>query len=190
MIRKGEQLGEPYRFTVKDYYRMGEAGILKEDDRVELLNGEVVRMTPIGPDHADIVDRLTEFFASRVLGKAVLRVQNPVRLNEHSEPAPDVVLASKKPGGYRGAHPTPRDVLLLIEVSDTTLERDRRLKLPLYAMSGVQEVLMIDAAHGSIDVYELPSGETYRRQATHRGDDRLAPRAFDDCSMRVGDLFE
>ena len=113
-----------HRFTVTDYYRMAETGVLRPDARVELLNGEIIDMSPIGPFHGDVTTYLTEVFAAASKGRWRTRVQNPVRLDEHSEPQPDLVLAKPIAETYRKRHPQPQEVYLLIEISDATLEAD------------------------------------------------------------------
>jgi Uma2 family endonuclease len=130
------------RFTVYDYHRMGEAGILHEDDRVELIEGELVEMTAIGTRHFSCVNRLNRLLVMTVGDEAIVSVQNPVRLNEYNEPQPDLTMI--RPRDYRESLPIPADVLLLIEVSDTTLAYDRGVKLPLYARAGVREVWIVD----------------------------------------------
>ncbi len=130
------------RFTVHDYHRMGEAGILHEDDRVELIEGELVEMAAIGTRHLTCVNGLTRMLVRGVGDEAIVSVQNPVRLDEHSEPQPDLTVLRMR--DYRESLPVPEDVLLLIEVSDTTLAYDRGVKLPLYARSGIREVWIVD----------------------------------------------
>src|SRR6266496_1101040 len=125
------------QFTVAEYYRMGKAGILTEDDRVELIEGEIIQVPPIGVPHASHVDRLLRLFASTLLAVAHISVQNPLRLSVRSEPVPDLMLLRLRPDLYSGAGPTAADVLLLVEVSDTTLSYDLQIKLPLYARHGV-----------------------------------------------------
>jgi Uma2 family endonuclease len=130
------------RFTVHDYHRMGEAGILHEDDRVELIEGELVEMTAIGTRHFSCVNRLNRLLVMHVGDDAIVSVQNPVRLNEYNEPQPDLTVI--RPRDYLESLPKPEDVLLLIEVSDTTLAYDRGVKLPLYARAGIREVWIVD----------------------------------------------
>ena len=149
------------RFTVHDYHRMGEARILHEDDRLELIEGEIVEMAAIGTRHFSCVNRLNRLLVISVGDEAVISVQNPVRLNEHTELQPD--LAVIRPRDYRESLPEPDDVLLLIEVSDTTLAYDRGVKLPLYAKAGITEVWIVDLAGETIGRYTGPSGEGYRR---------------------------
>ena len=131
-------------FTVHEYYRMAEAGIFGEDDRVELLSGEIVEMTPIGSRHAAAVSRLIHVFTARLSGTAILRVQDPLRLDNYSEPQPDLAIVRLRQDFYRDAHPDAADVLLLIEVADTSGDIDRTVKIPLYARSGVAEVWVVD----------------------------------------------
>jgi Uma2 family endonuclease len=156
------------RFTVHDYHRMGEAGILHEDDRVELIEGEIVEMAAIGTRHFSCVNRLTRLLVVNVGDEAIVSVQNPVRLNEHTEPQSD--LAVIRPRDYRESLPMPEDLLLLIEVSDTTLAYDRGIKLPLYARAGIREVWIVDLPHETIERYTDPSTDGYRRvEQTRRG---------------------
>ena len=135
-----------WRFTVHDYHRMGEAGILHEDDRVELIEGELVEMAAIGTRHFSCVNGLTRMLVRGVGDEAIVSVQNPVRLDEHSEPQPDLTVLRMR--DYRESLPVPEDVLLLIEVSDPTLAYDRGVKLPLYARSGIREVWIVDLGRG------------------------------------------
>ena len=160
------------RFTVHDYHRMGEAGILHEDDRVELIEGEIVEMAAIGTGHFSCVNRLTRLLVMSVGDEAIVSVQNPVRLNEHTEPQPD--LAVIRPRDYVESLPVPEDVLLLIEVSDTTLAYDRGVKLPLYARAGIGEVWIVDLPAEIIERYIGPSADGYRRVDQARRGQRLA----------------
>jgi Uma2 family endonuclease len=157
------------RFTVNDFHRMGEAGILHEDDRVELIEGEIVEMAAIGTRHFACVNGLTRLLIRAAGDDAIVSVQNPVRLDEHSEPQPD--LAVLRVRDYRESLPMPEDVLLLIEVSDTTLAYDRGVKLPLYSRAGIQEVWIVDVAHEVIERHTDPSGDGYRRiERARRGE--------------------
>ena len=132
------------RFTVDEYHRMGQVGILGEDDRVELLEGEIVEMAPIGSRHQATVDRLTRLFSGRMADAVLVRVQGPVRLAEDSEPQPDVTLLRLRDDFYATAHPGPEDVILLVEVSDSSIEYDREVKLPHYARQVIPEVWIVD----------------------------------------------
>jgi len=161
-------------FTVDDYHRMAEVGILGADDRVELLDGQIVEMTPIGPDHAGCVDDLTRLLLRLAGASALVRVQNPVILGQHWEPQPDVTLLRPRPGGYRKGHPGPEDILLVVEVADASLGPDREVKLPRYARAGIPEAWLVDLEHDVIEVHRQPGPEGYREVRTLRRGDTLA----------------
>lgn len=157
-------------FTVAEYYRMAQAGIFSEDDRTELLEGEIFEMSPISSRHASCVSRLNHLLQSRLQGRAIVSVQNPVRLSEYSEPQPDLAVLKFRADFYSAEHPKPEDVLLLIEVCETSGEFDRRFKLPLYAKSGIPEVWLVDLTQEQIEVYRAPSAQGYSfSQALGRG---------------------
>ena len=171
------------RFTVHDYHRMGEAGILHEDDRVELIEGEIVEMAAIGTRHFSCVNRLTRLLVRGVGDDAVVSVQNPVRLNEDTEPQPD--LAVLRPRDYLETLPGPEDVFFLIEVSDTTLSYDRGVKLPLYARAGVAEVWIVDLASETLERHAEPSGNSYRRVEKARRAQTLASATLSGLALEV-----
>ena len=161
----------PYRFAVDEFARMGEAGIFTEDDRVELIDGTVLEMTPIGPPHAGIVGRLTELFVTRLAGRAYVSVQNPIRLDRHTEPQPDLVVARRRRSGYTDRHPDADDVLLVVEVADSSLRHDRDQKAPRYGRAGIPETWLVDLATETVTVYSDPGPDGYARaQVRHRGD--------------------
>ena len=177
------------RFTADEYHWMARVGILGPDDRVELLDGEIIEMPPIGPDHAATVDGFNERFVSRFADVAQVRVQNPIRLDKFGEPQPDVVLVRRRADSYRSAHPTPEDVFLVVEVADTSLADDRRMKLPLYARTGIVETWLVDLQHGVVHVHREPSPDGYRVIWTVRRGERLAPLAFPDREIAVAGLL-
>ena len=150
------------RFNLDEYHRMEQAGILGEDDRLELLEGEIVEMAPIGSRHQGTVNRLTELFSSRVTTRGLVMVQGPIQLGENSEPQPDVTLLRRRADFYASAHPRPDDVLLLVEVSDTSTEYDRQVKVPLYARHGITEVWLVGLEVGVVEVYRGPTAEGYQ----------------------------
>jgi Uma2 family endonuclease len=175
-------------FTVAEYHRMAEAGILGEDDRVELLEGEIVAMTPIGSRHAACVARLTALL-SRVQERGIVWVQNPIRLGEHSEPQPDLAVLKPRADFYAQAHPEPEDVLLVVEVAETSADYDREVKLPLHARAGIPEVWLVDLTEERIEAYLQPAPNGYR-EVRHVGrDGRAAPQAFPDLELAVADLL-
>ena len=175
------------RFTVHDYHRMGEAGILHEDDRVELIEGEIVEMAAIGTRHFSCVNGLNRMLVRSVGDEAIVSVQNPVRLNEHTEPQPDLTVIRER--DYRESLPIPEDVLLLIEVSDTTLRYDRGVKLPLYARAGIREVWIVDLSGETIERHTDPSGHSYRRTERAQRGDRIACSTLPDLTLTVDDVL-
>jgi Uma2 family endonuclease len=153
-------------FTVEDYHRMAEVGLLGEDDRVELIEGQVIQMSPVGSRHAGCVNLLTRLLVDRCGDRAVVAVQNPVRLSVRSEPQPDLSVLRPRSDSYRGAHPGPEDPLLVIEVADTTLAYDRGLKAPLYGRHGIAETWVVDLEGDKIEVHQEPGPEGYARVET------------------------
>jgi Uma2 family endonuclease len=150
-----------HRLTVTDYYRMAEAGVLAPDARVELIEGEVIDMAPIGPRHASVVARLAQQCARIVGARAVVWSQSPLRLDESNEPQPDLMLLEPRADYYAAAHPAAADVLLLIEVADTSARYDREIKLPLYASHGVSEVWIVDLHERCVRFFRQPAGGGY-----------------------------
>ena len=176
-------------FTVEEYHRMAQAGILGEDDRVELIEGEIVEMTPIGSKHASTVNRINRLFFERLGGRAIISVQNPIRLGEYSEPQPDVSLLRPREDFYASSHPGPEDVLLLVEVSETSAEYDREVKLPLYARFGIPEVWLVNPEGKAIEVYRDPSPESYREVQTLGYDALLSLNSFPDLKLPAKEIL-
>ncbi|MGD2115677.1 MAG: Uma2 family endonuclease [Acidobacteriota bacterium] len=172
-------------FSVDEYQRMGEVGILTEDDRVELIEGEIVRMTPVGSRHAACVARLTRLLAATVGDRAILWVQNPIRLGDLSEPEPDLALLRPRDDFYASGHPDPAAVLLVIEIGDSSRSFDAEIKAPLYARHGVPELWLIDLGAATIAVHREPSPDGYRTVETRSGGDALSPRAFPVVRLTV-----
>lgn len=174
-------------FTVSDYYRMGEAGVLGPDERVELLEGEILRMNPIGPRHANCVDRLNYLFVTRLGDRVSVRIQNPVRLSELSEVQPDVVLVQLDRDV--AVHPSPSDVILLVEVADTSVAFDRRVKLPVYARAGIVEVWIVDLPARAVEVYREPRVTGYFASSQLGAGDPIGPAAFPDVRFPVREFL-
>jgi Uma2 family endonuclease len=158
-----QQVVKRRRFTVEEYHKMGEAGILRGDERVELVYGEVVEMNPIDCRHAACVKELNWLLGKQLGDGFRVDVQNPVRLSEGLEPQPDLAVVRAR--DYRVSLPGPEDVMLLIEVADTSLAYDRDVKLPMYADAGIREVWLVDLAGGTIERHTDPSGDSYRLTA-------------------------
>jgi len=152
-----------HRLTVEDYYRMGEAGILRPDERVELIDGEIIDMPPPGSLHAGTVTQLASLLQRAAGDHALLQVQNPVRLDRYSEPQPDLTLLRPRADFYKSAHPQPSDVLLMIEVADTSLRFDRDVKAALYARHAVPELWLIDVRNAQLTRYRQPADGAYGR---------------------------
>ena len=176
-------------FNVAEYHKMIEAGVLHEDDRLELLGGEIVAMSPIGSRHAACVDRLNRLFTKRLGDSVIVRVQNPVELSDESEPQPDLSLLKPRTDFYSEAHPQSSDIYLLVEVADTTTNYDRRVKLPFYARAGIIEVWLIDLEAQKIEVYREPSAQGYRQMQTVERGQSLRIQAFPDVELKANEIL-
>jgi Uma2 family endonuclease len=179
-----------HRFSTHDYHRMAETGILTSEDRVELLNGEIVEMSPIGRRHASVVTRLTLMFADALKGRAIPWGQNPIQLDDLSEPQPDVSLLRPRADIYSESLPRPDEVLLLIEVADSSGVKDREIKLPMYARAGIAEVWIVDLIDSTVTVHREPVGENYRQVRRAAGNESISPAAFADVVVNVGELLK
>jgi Uma2 family endonuclease len=176
-------------FTVDEYYRMAEADILTEFDRVELIDGEIIEMSPIGFRHAECVNRANAFFMRAFEQKALVSVQNPLRLTRYTEPHPDIVVLKPRDDFYSGKRFGPEDVLLVVEVSETTLRYDRKAKLPRYANSRISEVWIEDLSNNLLLVYREPAGDRFKTDLTFPRDKSVSPLAFPEALFRVEDLL-
>jgi Uma2 family endonuclease len=176
-------------FTVADYHRLAEVGILGEDDRVELLEGQVVVMSPIGPRHAGCVDRLTRLLSRLVGNAAIVRVQNPVVLGQRAEPEPDLALLRPPIERYAAAHPQPADVMLVIEVADSSLDYDREVKLPLYAAAGIPEVWLVDLEGERILLYRSPGPDGDAEAIAASRGESISPLGLPGIVMDVGEIL-
>jgi Uma2 family endonuclease len=176
-------------FTVEEYYRMAEAGILSPRDRVELIRGEIIEMSPIGRRHAAAVDRATDLFTAFLRGRANVRVQNPVRMDDYNEPQPDISLLHLRSDYYASGHPTPGSTYLVLEVSDASLQYDRETKLAVYAISGIPEVWIENLRDDVLLVYRDPSSDSYRTSLSLRRGDTVSPLAFPDLTFAVSDIL-
>ena len=152
-----------HSFTAEEFERMGEAGIFRQDARLELIEGEIFETSPIGSPHAACVDALALVCNELARRRFIVRVQSPIRLSDFSEPQPDVALLRWRDDFYRGAHPTPPDVLLVVEVADATAAADRTVKLPLYARAGIAEAWLVDITEAQVEIYSDPSAGAYGR---------------------------
>ncbi len=172
-------------FTVDQYQRMGAAGVFSEDDRVELVEGEILMMTPIGSRHAAIVKRLARLFNNLLGERAIVSVQDPIVLSDFSEPQPDIALLKARDDFYAEALPTATDVFLIVEVADRSLEYDHDVKLPAYARSGIPEFWLADLSAETIRVHTEPANGVYRTLRSYQRGDLITPIHFPALSIEV-----
>ena len=177
------------RFSVEEYHRMAQAGILQEDDRVELIDGRIVEMGPIGSDHSGSVKDVNQLFRELDGSRVTIGVQDPIRLDDGSEPLPDISVLAYRSDNYRSAHPNASDILLIIEVSDTSLSYDRGVKVALYARSGIREVWLVNIAEDCLEVYLDPSPRGYRRSFRLIRGNAVTPSALPDITLQVNDIL-
>jgi Uma2 family endonuclease len=176
-------------FTVDEYYRMGEAGILPEAVRTELINGEIIEMSAMRARHAGGIARVNDVLLPLFKLKALLRPQLPLRLNNFTEPQPDLCVVKVRGDYYASEHPSPEDTFLAIEVSDTSLSYDRDVKSKVYAEAGIPEFWIVDLVNSELLVFRGPSGGTYRTALALRHGDTVSPSTFPDISIDVADLL-
>lgn len=181
----------PHRrlFTANEYQRLGEMGILHEDDRVELVEGDIVQMTPIGTRHAACVDRLNALLQRHFGDRGILRVQGPVRLNDYSEPQPDLAVLKPRADFYSSAHPHRDDILLIIEVADTSARYDREVKGLLYARAAIAEFWLVDLLNESVEVFSQPRADGYQSSSIIKRGERLPSTALPDVDISVDDVL-
>ena len=172
-----------HRWSVDDYYRLAEAGVFKEDSRIELVEGEVVDMAPIGSLHAYTLDRLARLLYRKQDNPYLIRIQNPIHLDDHNEPQPDLVVA--RDHDYSAGHPQAADILLVVEVADTTLVYDRDVKLPLYARHGIPQCWLLDVKAGTLTVFNDPVDGRYRQAASIRD---MEGAEIGDIALAAADL--
>ncbi len=178
-----------HALSVDDFHKLGEAGILSEDDRVELIEGVLIDMAPIGSGHASLVNQFTNRLAVAVSGHAIVSVQNPVILDDSTQMQPDVALLRHRDDFYANAHPTPADVLLVVEVADSSLAYDRDVKMPLYARHGIPEVWLVALRQRRIDVFRRPAEDGYQEILRLGHGERISPSLAPEASVRAADLW-
>lgn len=177
------------KFTVEEYYRMSEAGVLHNTERVELINGEIIVMPPIGPLHGSGVDRFNFWSGQYSAGKFIVRTQGAIRISDDSEPEPDIALLRFREDFYATSQPTPTDILLVVEVSDSTLAYDRDVKIILYGQAGIPEAWIINLIEDCIEVFSEPGSEGYAQCGVYRRGDRISPSTLPDVEFAVDDLL-
>lgn len=177
------------RFTVEEYYRMGEAGIFDDGGQVELFEGRIYKLSPKNPLHSATVGTAGECLAKSIGRKCIVRTQEPVRFDDYSEPEPDVVLVKRRKDRYSLSHPTPADCLLVLEVSLTTLGHDRKNKGQAYAAAGIAQYLILNLNAREMEDYREPDADGYRSKKIYRADERFNLVAFPEVEITVGDLL-
>jgi Uma2 family endonuclease len=178
-----------HRLSVTDYHRMAKAGIVARDARVELIDGEIIDMSPIGSKHASVVKQLNRLLSVAAGERAIVSVQDPIILGLDSEPEPDIVLLCPRDNFYADAHPGADDILLVVEVSDTSLRYDKDVKVPLYARYGITETWLINIEHREISVYQGASDKGYKRQSTPKNLSSVSPVKLPGISIDLSNLF-
>ena len=182
------------RFSVDEYHKMGELGILSEYERVELIEGIIIQMSPIGSKHAGTVKNLARIFYSKLPpSQAMLGIQDPVVLDDGTEPEPDISILKPRDDTYTDEHPHPSDVLLVVEIADASVENDRAIKLPRYAAAGIPEAWLVNIPERCIETYHIPIGEKedadYKIRTKYREGETLSPKAFLDVKIDVADVL-
>lgn len=184
-----EVMASRRRFTRAEYYRMAEVGILREDDRVELIKGEIVEMSPIGRRHSAFIGNLTQLLVVRLAGRALVWVQNPVALADDTEPQPDIAVLRRRRVPYKEREAWAEDALLLIEVADSSLAYDRTTKRRLYAEAGIPEYWVVDCIAETVEVHRTPSAEGYRDVTRVAGPATLTLQAFPNVELTTTEIF-
>jgi hypothetical protein len=177
------------RLTATEYHQMAEAGILHEDDRVELIEGELLAMAPIGSEHNGATDWLARALIRAIGDRGIVRVQGSIRLDDQTEPQPDFAVLRPRPDFYRKSPPTPPDILLLIEIADSSLRFDRAIKRPLYARHAVPEYWIVDLPGQAVEVHRTPTQHGYASAARLGPERALTIEALPDVTISVAELL-
>ena len=175
--------------TIFDYHRMAETGILAADERVELLSGQIIKKMPKGPAHSALCKRIEKILERRLGEKILVRLQDPILLNDYSEPEPDIAVVYPKDDFYASHHPVPKEVHLIIEISDTTIQSDLTTKAKLYAAAGITDYWVVDVSTQQLHIFRHPSVDGYDCQMILKADQPISPLAFPDCCITVNECF-
>jgi len=175
--------------TVQEYDLMTEIGILDEDERVELLAGQIVKMAAKGTAHGAAITRTRILLENRLVQQVLVRLQDPVRMNNYSQPEPDIAVVIPDPFYYEDHHPTPSEIYLIIEVADTTLEKDCGIKATIYAQSGIADYWVLDVHNRQLHVFREPSQDGYLSRVILADGDSISPLRFPDCYFLVSDML-
>ena len=173
--------------TVEEYHLMAEVGIL-QDQNLELINGEILEISPVGSEHASIVEKLKDLLTVKLFQQAIVRVQNPIHLSKYSEPEPDLAIVQYREDYYRNAHPSPSNIIAVVEVADSSLAYNLEVKLPLYAEHRIEEFWLININQQQLEVYTRPAGDTYKLRQIYKQDEVVRLPKF-DLKIDVRDLL-
>ena len=177
------------KFTTEQYHLMHEAGVFAEGDRLELINGEITEMSPIGRKHAACVNRLVTLFTKKLGDRVIVSVQNPIRLADNSEPQPDLAILKPRNDFYEDSLPTSLDILLIIEVADSTISYDREVKMPLYSVAGIPKMWLFDLNRKAIERFSQPSALGYKQMQRYEQNDTFSMLAFPDVTFEWQEMF-
>jgi len=180
---------ERYHFTQREYYALVEAGVFTEDSRIELVQGDIVTMAPIDAPQAGLVNRFGRLFHNGLGERAAVTVQNPIVIGADTEPQPDLTLCKPRADDYTAKHPRPDEILLVVEVADSSVRYDRDTKVPLYAAAGIAEAWLLDLNGGTLEVYRTPSADGYKTLLRLKPGDTVSPLAFPDLILEVAALL-
>lgn len=176
-------------FTVSEYYRMAQSGIIRPEERVELIEGRILKMSPKGPQHSASTTSADDVFRERLGNRAIVRIQEPVHIDDRSEPEPDVVLARPLKNKYSDHHPVPDEILLILEIADTSLRYDREVKSLLFAQAGIIQYCILNLNSKELEDYRNPDPEGYRSKQTYKADEQFSLVAFPEILIAVRDLL-
>lgn len=176
-------------FSADEYHELAHASILGEDERVELIEGEIVEMAAVGSRHAACVKRLNVLLGENLAGDAIVSVQDPIRLSDNSEPEPDLALLKPRDDLYAEGHPGPQDVLLVVEVSETSVEYDSEVKLPLYARAGIPETWLVNLPEQRVEIHSHPVDGEYRQSTRYRSGDSLTSAAMPEPGLPAAEIL-
>ena len=177
------------KFTITEFEQMAETGIIKDEDRIELIEGELIEMGKIGKRHAACVDRLNDLFRDKFGKRVLVRSQNPIQLSDYSQPQPDLAILTRKSDYYETAHPTPDDIFLLVEVADTTIKFDQEIKIPLYAKHNILEVWLVNLNQEIVEVYYQSNINSYTTKKIFTKKQIISPISFPEIKINVSEIF-
>jgi Uma2 family endonuclease len=182
-------LNVKFKFTTQQYHLMHEAGVFKDGDRLELINGEIKTMSPIGRKHVACIIRLDKLIQKKLGDRVMVSTQNSIRLDDNSQPQPDLAILKPRDDFYESGLPTPSDILLIIEVADSSIDYDREVKAPLYSVAGIPEMWLFDVNKKAIEGYSQPSPLGYKQIHRYDEGDMLSMLTFPDVTFNWHELF-